>query len=568
MRIVDPAYDGELIVGRLAGINLDSTLTLIERIIDTEDNGIYGKNYGSQFGVLGGRAQWYDYSANRLVYGTSAYGPDADSWRYQLGMFGESRPECFDYLNNSPTSASGKAAQDCLVRFSETAPGTSTSRTPIVDDALIYLGSLDGQSSAAGNFDNLLNWVREPSCTVKLCEDHLDPALHTAACRASSTDVFKEINTDCVGVGDGFMGYNFQSFTVSYLTTWPTGWSGPPIEGSIDNMAFPEIRDDIGFDDTHSLWFRNSDSVTTPLCYSGTDFSASPSIPCRDERRVLMYQTINIANQYVNIDNPQQFAISFWYRADNVTDGAPINLRFRVYQPDTHYWVDYGTQTVAPIQTGNTDWVNVEANFLLDRELHTIPDPGFDRIEVYISTDIYTGDLGFDLFSIKELISGTELALNPSFTEGYKSVSGGNFAANYLNRLNGVAFWGSASHHGSGGHSFSSNPMETILYFLRGLPLGDAVWWGEGLNSGILYGDPIYSPVAVRFNYLNDSDYVYANVALSGSTVNGRDPSLVSTSYEISYCEGADFFPCDQIDGWISTGISGAGSQEDMLLGT
>ena len=66
--------------------------------------------------------------------------------------------------------------------------------------------------------------------------------------------------------------------------------------------------------------------------------------------------------------------------------------------------------------------------------------------------------------------------------------------------------------------------METVLYFLRGLPLGDAVWWGEKHNSGILYGDPVYSPVAVGFNYLNDWDYVTDNVALSGSTVNGRDP--------------------------------------------
>jgi hypothetical protein len=109
MRIVDPDYDGELIVGRLDGINRDSTLALIDRTIEAENNGVYGKNYGSKYGVLLSRAQWYDYSANRLVYGTSAYGEDADSWRYQLGMFGESRPECIDYLNYSPTSADGKA---------------------------------------------------------------------------------------------------------------------------------------------------------------------------------------------------------------------------------------------------------------------------------------------------------------------------------------------------------------------------------------------------------------------------------------------------------------------------
>ena len=563
MRIVDPEQDGELIVGRLDGINRDSTVALIDRTIEAEDNGIYGKNYGSKYGVLLSRAQWYDYSANRLVYGTSAYGEDADSWRYQLGMLGESRPECIDYLNYSPTSADGKAPQHCLVRFSETTPGTSGSRTPVANDALIYLGCLNGQACAAGNFQNLLNWVREPACTVKLCEDHPNPA----TCQASSTDVFNEINTDCVGVSDGFIGYNYHSFPASYMTIWPTGWRGPD-NGSINNMAFPEIRDDTGFDDAHSLWFRNSDSVTTPLCYSGTDFSGSPSVPCRIERCVHMYQTSNFARQYVDADNPQQFRISFWYRADNVTDGAPIYLRLRVYEPDTAYWIDYGTQTVASIQTGNTDWVNVGADFQLDPILHTFPDPGFDRIEVYISTGTYAGELGLDSFSIKELISDTELAVNPSFTEGHESVSAGDYAAAYLNRLNGVAFWGSVSHHESGGHSFATHPMETILYFLRGLPLGDAVWWGENHNSGILYGDPVYSPAAVRFNYLNDWDYVTGNVALSGSTVNGRDPSLVSTGYDICYCEGDDFYLCDRAGSWISTGISGAGGQEDMPLGT
>ncbi len=108
-----------------------------------------------------------------------------------------------------------------------------------------------------------------------------------------------------------------------------------------------------------------------------------------------------------------------------------------------------------------------------------------------------------------------------------------------LTGLNGVAFWGSLSHHESYGHSFSQNPMETLLYFLRGLPLGDAVWWGEIHNSGMLYGDPLYSPVAVRLNYLNEWDTIIGSVTLSGSTVNGRDPSRVSTNYAVHYCAGS-----------------------------
>ncbi len=47
MRIVDPAVDGELIVGRLDGITRDSTLALIDRTLEAEKNGLYGKHYGS-----------------------------------------------------------------------------------------------------------------------------------------------------------------------------------------------------------------------------------------------------------------------------------------------------------------------------------------------------------------------------------------------------------------------------------------------------------------------------------------------------------------------------------------
>ena len=54
-------------------------------------------------------------------------------------------------------------------------------------------------------------------------------------------------------------------------------------------------------------------------------------------------------------------------------------------------------------------------------------------------------------------------------------------------------------------------------YFLRGLPLGDAVWFNESNNSGILYGDPLYSPVAVRLNPVNATDTLSGVVDLSAA---------------------------------------------------
>ncbi|MGB5281832.1 MAG: hypothetical protein WBN37_11000, partial [Arenicellales bacterium] len=563
MRTVDPVQDAELIVGRIDGLNLDATKRLIDRIIDSENNGVYGKHYGSAFGALSGRAQWLDYRTNKLVYGSASSGANADSWHYQYGIVGEDRQECVDYLNFSSSNANGKAPQDCKVKFAGTTPGVASSRAPIADDALVYFGSLQGQSSGRGSFSTMKNWVRNPSCTVKLCENATDPL----ACRASSTDALKEFATDCVGVGDGFIGYNYQSFPVSYMASWPTAWPGPS-GGSSNYMAFPEVREDVGYDDNFSLWFRNTDTVGTPMCYAGSDFSNPPSQACTDQRRVNVYQYINFAAQAVDQVNPQQYQLSFRYKANGITEGDNVKVRLRAYEPTTRSWVDYGNTTVGTFAVGETDWSLAQLTLTLDPVLHTSADLLFSRIELFVNTGNYTGELAFDAFSMTQTGVGTEMLRNTSFNEGHKEVSGGDHAAMYLSRLNGVGFWGSSSHHQSGGHSFSSNPQETLLYFYRGLPLGDAVWWGETFNSGLFYGDPIYSPVAVRLDYVNDYDYINGLVELSGSAVNGRDTSLVTTNYSIDYCPGDDFYDCDRNTTWQPSGISGSGGQENVSFGT
>lgn len=564
MRIVDPEKDGELIVGRIDGVSLEATRAMIDRIIEAEKNGLYGKHYGSKFSNA---ARWYDYSKNELVYGNpdpNIFSPKSpDSWQYQFGVFGEARPECLAYLDSSAGSSAGKAPQHCAVRFSETPPGRASSRTPIVDDALIYLGRLHGQSSGGGSFNTVLNWVRNDSCSVKLCENAADPV----ACRAASTDVFKEINTQCVGVAEGFIGYNYQSFPVAAMTLWPTGYASSASGGTNGDILFPEVRSDSGQDDNFSLWFRNSDAVSSPLCYSGAVFTGAPDVACRDGYRMEMFPQVSIASQTVNTTTLQQYRVNFWFKGENISNPAVMRVRIRVYEPTANNWVDYGTQTVGTAGLGTTAWTNAEATFTLDPAKHTQADLVFNQVEVYVASDTFVGELGVDNFSVRELVSNAELMTNPTFTDGHKQVSAGDHAAMFLNRLNGVAFWGSLSHHQSGGHSFSTHPQETFIYFMRGLPLGDAVWWGENRNSGILYGDPIYSPAAVRFDYLNATDYAVGPVKLSGSTVNGRDLSVVSTGYEVDYCEGSDFFICDQAGSWIATGISGTGGQEDMPLG-
>ena len=568
MREVQPSQDRELIVGRIDGLTLDSAKALVDRALAAERDGFFGKPYGSTKFF-----RWRDGGTGLPVY------PD---WRYQLGVFDESRAECIDYLDQPGSLPEGKSPSHCRVQLNEDsnptgsvlypAPGNARSRQPQAVDAVLYQGWLDGQATV-GSFNGLLNWRKDDRCTVTLCDNAADPA----ACRASSTDVHKEINTDCVGVAAGFMGYNHQSYPLSYLTVWPTAWykaanrsawfEGGQGEGDVDQLAFPVVRNDTGFDDTHSLWFRNADQVADPRCFSGRDFSIAPDVPCLDRRRVVLTQKILLGAQSLDANAPQTYQISFRYRADNITLPTALRVSFFVHEAGGRQ-IDYRFNEVATLALGNTDWTLVEARFQLDPALHA--GTSYDGIKVSIETaDVFAGELGIDVVSVQETGSAVELALNGSFTDGHRQVATGDHAATFLDRLGGTAFWGSVGHHQSGGCAFCFNGLETLIYFLRGLPLGDAVWFNESNNSGILYGDPLYSPVAVRLNPVNATDTVSGLVPLSGSALNGRDLSRVETRYRVDYCAGVDFFVCDQSSkAWQSTGISGTGGGEDLLLGS
>lgn len=561
MREVVPAVDRELIVGRIDGLDGGHAQALVDRALAAERDGVYGKLHTSYW-----FRKWRDQSAGAWV--------NLD-WRYQLGLLGEARPECIDYLNFPSSSLEGKTPLYCAVQSGdgpEPAPGNPGSRQPLAENALFYLGWLDGQA-AAGGFDALLNWRRDDQCSVTLCADAADPA----ACRAASTDVFKEINTQCVGVAEGFMGYNHQSWPLSYLAAWPTGWYpntgntswGGTAGGDVNQLAFPEVRTDAGCDDSYSLWFRNSDQIAAPKCYAGSDFTAPPTFDCPDRRRVFLTQKIDLPAVTLDTLSPQAYRIKLAHRGRNIGEPTRLLVRFFVHETGGgDAQIDYGVQELAILPAGDSGWTLAEATFQLDPARHTVS--GYDGIKIRLETDVaFAGELGLDAVSIQEKTDCIELAQNRSFTEGHRQAATGDHAVAFLSRLNGVAFWGSVSHHQSGGCAFCDNGLELLVYFLRGLPLGDAVWFNESNNSGVLYGDPLYSPVAVRLAPVNDSDTLSGVVELSGSTVNGRDPTQVDTSYAVDYCAGSDFFVCDQMPGaWQTTGIAGTGGQEAMVLGS
>ncbi|MCG8552563.1 MAG: hypothetical protein MI799_19340, partial [Desulfobacterales bacterium] len=584
---VNPAWDLELIVGRLDGVTKESTLSLIDRIMDAESNGIYGKVYsvtnnGSYNNPTGMR--WKDYSNSRA----DIYDGDGDPWRYQFGMFGETMSECSDYLdsghylNYTASSINGKAPQDCTLKLSigangsnDLPPGRANSRQPLVDDAFWYFGHLDGQPTT-GNFTEFLNWRKTTSCSNTLCQDL--PEDEQEACRLASTDAYKEIDTRCVGVSDGFVGFNYQSFPVSLLQISPTGWHTGLSETNFAGR--PKVHDDDGADDNYSLWYESNEEIDDPLCYASPDFSDAPSTSCLSQHLINFNQPLTFDTvQTSYASDPDRYRVRFKVKALDLSRSVNVQAYIKVYEYSSGKGVTYSRVNAVTLPADTTTgWLDAEALLTFD---HTDSEHNdnwsgtYKKITLFIGTNKQvSGAIGLDSFTLEKIIgdeSSDIAVVNPSFNQGHKQVSTGDHAANFLSRLNGAAFWGSLSHHESGGHSFSKHQLETMVYYMRGLPLGDAVWFAEGHNSGILYGDPLYSPVAVHLNNLGAKLVNFLpnteDIALTGSTVNGRDTELVTTTYQVDYCPGDDFYDCDQASSWVSPGISGTGGREDMVLG-
>ncbi|MEZ5541727.1 MAG: hypothetical protein R3F42_06760 [Pseudomonadota bacterium] len=607
MRTIVPARDREFIVGRIDGITADNAKQLVDRALAAERNGIYGKLVSSRFGKLASATnasgaywkQWLPGGQYRTVY---------PSWQYLHGLFGDLltpdtlavthrlNPQCLTH------DGDGISPQDCVTRLTENAPltgnspgpGTPWGAIPRADRALVYQGYADGFSSQY-SFDTMLNWRVNDSCAT-LC----DPA--DQLCRALSTDAFREIDTRCVRVADGFMGYNLQSFPLGLMYGSPTGWSVDVATGadrwnhiSSGSISFrePRVREDTGFDDNNSIWFEDARQLPGARCYAGgDDLGQPPQGACATGNKILISQIVPVPEQALNPAAPQVVTVRFRYRALNLNRDLPLQAWLLVHESEysdanvtitADNQIDYLRTPAASLFAPQTpadgvSWGEAVATYTLDPALHRHPQRLFDAFKVRIlSTVEFEGQLAIDTVSVA--IDGVNVPLqNPSFSEGHRQLSGGDSAANFLGRLNGVAFWGNLTHHGiSNGRSFDTHPYETLIYFLRGLPLGDAVWFAETRNAGILYGDPLYSPIAVHLHYLpnalpgaeRDTFDRRVPLVLRGDTVNGRG-SDVTTTYSIDYCAGRDFFVCDQLANWVP--VAGLqhrpGGGRDMVLGT
>lgn len=511
MRLVEPSIDYELIIGRIDGIDVDGANALVDRAINAEGKGLFGKlhSHASTNMALSGYVPDTNFvgPAADVKYGTNSVG---DDWRYQLGMFNETDNACAGwrdngtpfYLGISSALSEGKAPFGCHVKLhkahgtsSEPTPANTRSRTPIVDDALIYQGHTDGQATS-GSFSAMLNWRKgetqgqcewRPGCTddanacaITLCAE----TSNVAACQAASTDHFKEIDTRCVGVSDGFIGYNFQSWPVSFYAVWPTGWwqnvnssaEGWSAQVGGDNsyrgLPIADVLDSQDGDDA-SFWLGNAQHAPTDTCYIDDSLSALSS--CQERFDVHVETIIDLDGEKTPLADTT-YALEFWYKTHDIPFSSSRTVSAQVFarpvdgNTSNKDQVVYTAQVTlldnnSPAQLAEADgqWQRARATFSIKPELHDSLDINgnpvrynYDKLKLRIFANVDTGGkLGLDAVTVIETYEGNSSPLNlsnPSFAGGYQQVAYGDHAANFLNRLNGTAFWGSVSHHLTGGH--------------------------------------------------------------------------------------------------------------------
>lgn len=608
------AQDRNLVVGRIDGITVDAAVQMIARTLQAERAGVRGKFY----------------------YPTSALQPAP----WPLGVFAVAGSPCADLGDsNFYWTRRNPSPAECAVHLAPATGAVDIARAgtlqPRPDSALLYSGNLDGQASAPGTFDGLLNWRRQagancPSSAAVATLTCDDPALSStqqATCRAHSIDALGEINSQCVGVNPGFVGAEYISYPLSYFTVWPTDWKFITAYGSSSfsgdaytRTGFLRSRDNDGSGDSHSLWIGNDVVANYTLsgakCY-GTSLAAEPAASSCDalglnNRSISAMTELDLSRIALPVvrtkDAPTgtmvRFTVSFDYKVNTTQQPAvsmqPLLYVHRLASNDNPVAADrmmtYRGLNAAQSESivlNNTagQWLHSSFTFDIGPDFADCTGTPLvcgasavgwngrvDKIALaFQSLRSFQGLLGLDNVSVT--LDGdatrTQLVRNGSFDQGHHQLAVGDYAATFLNRLGGTAFFGSVGHYTDAG--FSLNDHDTILRsFWRGLPLGDAVWLQNDTN-GDLYGDPLYSPVAVRLEATSGlrrtpyrlfadkraSDHLELRIA----AVNGR-ASNTATSYAIDVCShgeaetSPDFYNCDSNQLWD------AGAQSSNLAGT
>ncbi|MGC9309184.1 MAG: hypothetical protein ACP5D2_00630 [Candidatus Nanoarchaeia archaeon] len=574
---INISEDRMLAYGRVEAINTERTKQLIDRTLEAEKQGIKGNMFYSEH-ILDEEK----IDITRDV----AYLKAIDFFRE---LTSDTHLECVDYLKQDyPNNAWPSSCRFGINRLGRI-PGESGrwgelgGNIQTAMNAGLYIGNshgldlegnLENYHNAFDGFNNMLNWRINKDCEP-LCKDTDNPD----KCRQASKDYFKEINTDCVGVAPGFLGWQYRSWPVQYYGFWPGGWthlSGG--NGGVDKTApivleqgwladfWPWLADLFGGDTA----FQNEKFSDGRYLHYGLNAKDSECIlengsvqVCEEMIAVNLRQSINLDNP-LDIEETNNFTARFRYKSK--TEGK-IRISPYLYLENKTNASLKGTKSLNNvIDIEPTDkWDLIEVNFTLKRQDINEDMTIITKILLDVSSGLDYGEeyprawakpprgwLQLDGFEF--IHNGNELSdVNiSSFNADNMQTTPGDYPANVIDRLGGIAWWGSSSHL-----LYSGNGFNAYWGFLGGFYSGRSL--GESLlhisnnaAAGIIYGDPLYKPSGARIYFKeelpmekprqyyfdkSDNPDVYINA------FHGRD-NIDKTNWKVSVCGGATIDAC------------------------
>ena len=560
-RHINVSLDRIVAYGRVEAMTKNRTLELIDRTIQAENSGVNGNFLVEQ---------------ERHVSGNMM----EEVFDFFSDMTSSNTPECRDYLQEPYGEWPYQQCRTGVTAEGDV-PGESGSTIPRAINAGVFLGGEpmgNGQSGFDG-FYNMLHWHKSDYDCTELCRD-FPTEEEQNACRKRSKDYFREINTDCVGGAPGLIGWQLRSFPVQFMGFWPPGWtetsSGPATKTPPYIKSGGGYKNSVFTDDKY-LHFGSNESAISPDCVldNGT------TEPCEEIIGVNLRKA-KYFTPYTTIHGSKNYTLIFRYR-NEASPGSGIYFRCRVrfvgnksdttiYPPWSQRWIDLSEE--------HNQWTTREINVSIDYDNYNLTRVYFDIYTTLSKAPHHGVDLdGFEIIDrdTGKNICNTDIC---SFNAPYIGYTNpGDYASNAIDRLGGIAWWGSSSHHLTGGFAFSrSNKFAGAFY--SGRTLGESLaYTGYLAVSGIIYGDPLYRPSGVKI-YIHNTEMLGEKDTIRDrytfNQIDGGDPlyinafhghsNFATTKWQLSVCYEKNLTLCGP-DNWTEF-ESGTGGVYDYRIST
>jgi hypothetical protein len=549
--------------GRIEAIDRDRTFALIDRTLEAERLGVTGNFFEER----------NNFDFRFLVDTTGSHEPECSAYITYNPFFPGAPESTFPSAScragTTWTSAKGPddgTTTDDPIR--NVLPGTWMSTVPYAIDTGLMLGSAPNPNAQAGfnDFATLQGWRRSSESCTTLCADLPTPA-EQDACAAASTDYFRELDSSCVGGARGLIGHQVRSYPVQYYGFFPPDWNTNS-DGAVEKTA-PMIRSggahqDATFTDDRYLHF-GAHAVDDPDLSTCTLEDASV-VACPEAIAVDLSYRIALAPP-VPVSGNRFYAV--WIRHRNAANwGSSLHasLTFEGGAAPVTKTAAFG------LDSENLDWNTA----LLFYSISQAEAASVSAVTISLSArliDQVTGFLDLDAIEVVDLSSNTPLlpvSVGSFDPAAQNRTHGGDWAANAIDRLGAVAWWGSSSHHISNGWGLSDEGRFYGAFFM-GRTLGESLLLMAGAEAGIIYGDPLYRPVAVRIHIPGEGGYGRS----PGLTVGPGDTGLhvvrlevlhgiaklATTSWSLESCTTLDPLLCE--GQWVAR-ASGTGATTDF----